>query len=96
MVDKEGHTTITGRYAFVPNPCTTEPCLPGMAYAMESGGKCFFLTVGGRWSDQARAWQGWIPAVGDAISVTGTVRQQLDIRGNPFFTLEVESLTPAF
>lgn len=95
MVDNAGHTTITGRYAFVPNPCVTEPCLPGMAYAIESGSQCFFLTLGGRWSDQAHGWKGWMPAVGDAVYVTGKIRQKIDIRGNPFFTIEVESLLPA-
>ena len=82
MVDNEGPTTITGRYALVPNPYTTEPCLPGMAYAIESGGQCFFLTLGGRWSDQGHAWKGWMPALGDAVSATGGIRQQIDIRVN--------------
>jgi hypothetical protein len=95
MADNEGTPTVTGRYAFVPNPCTTQPCLPGMAYAIESGGQCFFLTLGGRWSDQAHTWEGWMPSLGDTISVRGSIRQRLDIRGDPYFTIEAESVVPA-
>lgn len=95
MTDYGAPATLTGRYAFMPNPCTTEPCLPGMAYALESDGQCFFLMLDGRWLDQAHAWKGWIPVLGDAVSVTGNVRQQIDIRGNPFFIIEVESMVPA-
>jgi len=95
MADNEGSGIIAGRYAFVPNPCTTIPCLPGMAYAIESGGQCYFLTLGGRWSSQAHAWKGWKPSVGDAVTVSGDVRQQTDVNGNPFLVIEVKSLDPA-
>lgn len=94
MTDNEALTTITGRYVFVPNPCTTDPCLPGMTYAVESGGQCFFLTLSGRWSDQAHAWKGRMPVLGSSVSVTGKITQRMDIRGDPFFTIEVESLVP--
>ncbi|MGI5939323.1 MAG: hypothetical protein ACOX8V_01295 [Thermoleophilia bacterium] len=95
MVDSEKPTTVTGHYAFVPNPCTTVPCLPGMAYAIESNGQYFFLTRDGRWLDQAPTWKGWTPSVGDVVSAMGDVGQQTDVRGDPFFTLEVRSLAPA-
>lgn len=84
--------TISGRYVLAPNPCTTEPCLPGMAYAVESGGRDFFLTVGGRWSAEARRWSGWTPEPGDAVKVTGRVEERTDIRGGAFLTIEVETL----
>lgn len=87
--------TITGTYVFVPNPCTTEPCLPGMAYAVRSATQCVFLTAGGRWLDTALEWQGWTPQVGAAVTVAGKVTQRTDVRGQPFLTMEVETLTPA-
>ncbi len=93
-MDNETMTTITGRYVFVPNPCTTEPCLPGMAYAVESGGQGYLLTVADRWSDKPRTWGGWTPLLGDTITVVGRVTHRTDLRGAPFLTIEVESLTP--
>ncbi len=94
MTDDEATTTLTGRYAFVPNPCTTQPCLPGMAFAVECAGQCFLLTQSGRWSDHPWISQGWSPAVGNSVSVTGRVTQHTDIRGDSFFTIEVEALRP--
>jgi hypothetical protein len=87
-------TTITGKYMFLPNPCTTEPCLPGMAYALESSGQCFFLTMAGQWSDKVIEREGWVPKMGDTVTVAGRVMQRRDVRGEPFLTIEVESLMP--
>jgi len=95
MIKDQTPITLTGRYVFLPNPCTTEPCIPGMVYAIESGGQCFFITQGGCWSWQAHTCNGWTPSVGDAISVTGVVSQQIDVRRNPYYNIEVESLIPA-
>ena len=94
MGDSEAKTAITGRYTLVPNPCTTEPCLPGMAYAVEAAGQCYFLTIAGRWSDQARSWKDWTPVPGDTVTVIGQVTRRSDIYGNPFLTVEADSLIP--
>jgi hypothetical protein len=87
-------TTIQGRYVLVPNPRTTEPPLPGMAYAVSVDSECYYLTSAGRWSAQARAWPGFAPAVGDAVTVVGSIHRVTDVRGEEFLTIEVESLTP--
>jgi len=92
MIDDEALVTLSGRYMLVPNPCTTEPCLPGMAYAVEADGQCFFLVQDGRLLPYSHAWNGWAPAVADVVSVTGAIRQQIDVRGNPYFTIEVIQL----
>lgn len=95
MTDRAQSTTITGTYVFLPNPCTTEPCLPGMAYAVRSATQCAFLTTQGRWSDPETERQGWMPRVGDTVTVVGRVAQRTDVRGQPFLTIEAESLRPA-
>ncbi len=90
----ETRRTISGRLAFVTNPITTDPPLPGMAFAVESAGKCYFLTVKGYWSPVARSWAGWTPSPGDAVTVVGHVTPRTDVRGDSFLTIEVESLKP--
>lgn len=96
MSQNEEYATISGRYVFVPNPCTTEPCLPGMAYAIESDeGECFFLTLGGSWSDRPFDWNGWKPSLGEVICAKGKISRQTDRKGNLFATIEVEALAPA-
>ena len=95
MADDPQRQTITGPFAFVPNPCTTAPCLPGMACAVEAGGRCYFLTVDGQWSDRAPVVNEWTPAIGQVISVVGRVTLRTDIRGDPFLAIEVETMRPA-
>lgn len=93
MASDEQATTLTGRYVLMPNPCTTEPCLPGMAPALESAGRHFFMTAGGRLLDKPAERWAWQPQYGDTIAVTGRTGQQVDIHGKAFATIEVESLT---
>lgn len=95
MTDHAGPRTITGKCVFLPNPCTTKPCLPGMAYAVESDGQPLFLTRSGRWSAIPLGWNGFVPDVGDIITVIGQVTQRADVRGQPFLTIEVDSLVAA-
>lgn len=95
MANEQQATTLTGRYVFLPNPCTTSPCLPGMALALESAGRYYFLTAAGRWLDKPAEHWGWAPQYGDRIAVTGRTGEQSDIHGKAFATIEVESLRPA-
>jgi hypothetical protein len=66
-----------------------------MAVAIESGGQLYFLARHGHWMEQGYTLQGWTPALGDALSVTGDIQQRHDIRGDPFFLIEVKTLAPA-
>lgn len=84
--------TVTGRYVFVPSPCTTRPCLPGMAYAVSTeGGELLFVTVAGQWSDQARHFGACRPQLGDELTLTGRVGHRVDALGRPFSVIEVRS-----
>ena len=87
--------TVTGRYVLVPNPCTTEPCLPGLAYAVETGAACYLLTVRGRWSAVEGDWGDARVEPGAVVTVTGMVSEQVDRRGDRFQTIEVEALSRA-
>ena len=87
--------SLIGRCTLAPNPCTTTPCLPGVAYAVECEAELYFLTLAGRWSAQARSYAGYTAQVGDEVEVTGLVHRRMDIFGKPFFTVEVSSVRPA-
>jgi hypothetical protein len=88
-------TTITGRYVMVGNPCTTDPCLPGVIYAVGSDGTLYHLTVDGAWLWQPHIWDGYTPETGDLVTVTGYVTEAVDINGGTYLDLEVPSLVPA-
>jgi hypothetical protein len=86
---------LIGRYEYIGNPCTTKPCLPGMAYAVRVGDADYYLTVDGRWFSDSRSWNGYTPEPGDPVAVSGEVRDQRDVLGNPFHTIEVAALERA-
>jgi hypothetical protein len=88
-------TTITGEYALVGNPCTTDPCLPCVVYAVLADGTTYYLTVEGHWLRENRSWDGYTPEVGDWVTASGRVSERADIRGDPFYEIEVWSLRPA-
>jgi len=93
MDDKERRlSTITGRYCYVANPCTINPCLPGMAYAIFADGLYYYITVNGRWSSANRSWDDYEPQSNDSVAVTGHVRERKDAFGKLFYALEAVSL----
>jgi hypothetical protein len=85
-------TLLRGRYVLRPSPCTTEPCLPGVAYALETADGCYYLTVGGRWSGDRRSWDAYVPAEGEEVAVSGRVGERRDVRGDVFRCVEVDAL----
>jgi len=88
-------TTVAGYYVLVGNPCTTDPCLPGVVYAVLVDDTYYHLTVKGSWLWVNRSWDGYTPEVGDFVTVTGYVEEMVDIFGAPFYNIEVVSLEPA-
>ena len=94
MNDQAAPSPWIGPYVLVPNPCTTEPCLPGMAAAIECQGTLYFLAQHGQWLKEGFSLAGWSPAPGDGLCVRGTIHKQRDLHGEPFLLLEVEAMSP--
>ena len=86
---------ITGSLILAPNPCTTEPCLPGMALAIHSDGRLLFLTSSGAFRTTTTAWAEAEIEPGAVVTVRGVVRERRDVAGRPYLTIEVSSLALA-
>lgn len=94
--DDKTLTTLTGQYCLVGNPCTTEPCLPGMASAILAGGVYYFLRAHDRWiSENSGDWDDYRPRAHDRVTVIGYTQKRKDVFGNPFYAIDVVSLKPA-
>jgi hypothetical protein len=93
--ENESLSTITGRYSYIGNPCTTEPCLPGMTYAVLANDKYYYITIDECWFSENQSWDGYTPEMDDLVTVTGCLREKKDVFGKPFYTMEVVSLQPA-
>jgi hypothetical protein len=89
----EEATKTTGKLELVPNPCTTRPCLPGLAFAVVVDDRVpYFLTRDGRLQMQNAVD---LPSPGERVVAVGCVRDQKDVNGNAFKILEFTSLTRA-
>ena len=84
--------TITGTLTLVPNPCTTRPCLPGMAFAVVVGHTPYFLAKNGKLCMNDYAWGPSAPRPGAQVTATGAVEEKHDINDCLFRTIEVASL----
>ena len=89
----EEASKTTGKLELVPNPCTTKPCLPGLAFAVVVDDRVpYFLTRDGRLQMQNAVD---LPSPGERVVAVGYVRDQKDVNGNAFKSLEFTSLTRA-
>ncbi len=93
--NKKNFDTITGRYLLIENPCTTVPCLPGVAYAVSVNGKYYYFTINGHCFSNNQSWNGYTPDVDDFVTVIGLLGERKDIFGKSFNIIEVVSLQPA-
>lgn len=89
-----GLLMITGEYTFVPNPCTTEPCLPGMIFALKVREVYYYLTLEGQWIWEAQSWNGFAPQVGQMVRVLGEINEAVNTAGHVFYNFEILSLKP--
>lgn len=87
-------TVLIGEYACYPNPCDTDPCLPGVVWAVVRDHKIYHLTKDGEWiwGCEATSWNWHIPKEGDTVIVVGEASEETDIRGDPFINIEVKYL----
>jgi len=43
---------------------------------------------------ETRAWHGYLPRVDDVVRVTGARSERLDVFGNPYCIIEVDTILP--
>jgi hypothetical protein len=90
-----GPTRTSGEYLQVGTPCTTDPCLPGMVYALLVDHTYYFLTLDDAWLWWNRSWDGYRPEIGDSVTVAGYANETRDRFGAALHKIEVVALAPA-
>ncbi len=88
-----GEQTIEGTLTLLPNPCTTKPCLPGLAFAvMADDGAPYFLA-----KNDGFYMHGVpdMPEPGDKVVATGSVQEKRDVTGKAFKAIELTALRSA-
>ena len=87
--------TAQGPLVLAPNPCTTQPCLPGMALAIDVGNELCFITCQGSWQADISALGTPGLTVGQVVVAKGTRNDITDVRGEVFHAIEVNSIKGA-
>jgi len=91
MTDRDPKA-ITGVLTLVPNPSTTRPCLPGMAFAIVVGTIPYFLCRNGKLLMSDSTWGHSAPALGTRVTAVGEVEEKRDVNACLFRTIEISSL----
>jgi hypothetical protein len=87
--------TLRGSLVLLANPCTTQPCLPGVALALappaDAGGPhpCFLTRHGAFVSDPRALPGGSRAAIGELLEVVGERSERYDVHGEKVVTIEV-------
>jgi hypothetical protein len=83
---------IKGIYTLVPNPCLTQPCLPGMAGAVKTGEGIYFLLKDGHFTDDGFFWEDVSPQHGDTLIINGIPDTMTDVKGEEFKVMKMISI----
>lgn len=88
----ETKCTVEGVLVLRPNPCFSNPCMPGMGWWLQTKDKSY--VIDGEWitSDIELNVNGTIVHVGDSVKVTGMSCSYRDCNKSIFYSLKIESL----
>jgi len=90
-----GPVEINGTLIRIDNPCNTEPCLPGIVWAVECDQMTYYLTNinnGLLWAERDIDIYGTF-SEGDKVMVFGWTSTEQDIYGNDYNTIGADSIT---
>ena len=94
-VPEPAAVTARGPLVLAPNPCTTRPCLPGMALAIDAGGELCFITRQGSMQPDTSTLGSPGLTIGQIVIATGTASDITDVRGEVFRAIEITAIKQA-
>lgn len=90
-----GQNTYSGKIIYMPNPCLTEPCLPGIVFGLETTSQNYVLTINSNW-----IWSNNRLIIGDVeyfiddeVEIIGITTTKQDINSNEYTELEIKQTT---
>jgi len=83
-----------GKIIDMPNPCETEPCLPGILFGFETTIDNYVLTINFNWiwSDNQLIFENVEYFIGDEVEITGITTTKQDIFSNEYTELEIKNI----
>ena len=87
-----GQSTYSGKIIYMPNPCLTEPCLPGMVFGLETTSQDYVLTINSNW-----IWSNNRLIIGDVeyfiddeVEIIGITTTKQDLNFNEYTEIEIK------
>ena len=89
-----GQNTYSGKIIGTPNPCQTDPCLPGVVLGLETISNIYVLTINSNWiwSNNKLIVEDIEYFLDDEVEITGTITTKQDINSNEYIELEIETI----
>ena len=90
----QGISTYSGKIIYAPNPCLTDPCLPGIVFGLETTSNIYVLTINSNWiwSNNKLIVEDIEYFLDDEVEITGTITTKQDINSNEYIELEIETI----
>ena len=89
-----GQNTYSGKIIYMPNPCQTEPCLPGIVFGLETTSNSYVLTINSNWiwSNNGLIVEEIEYFIDDEVEITGITTTKQDINSNEYTELEIKTI----
>ena len=89
-----GQNTYSGKIIYMPNPCQTDPCLPGVVFGLGTTSNNYVLTINFNWiwADNSLIVEGVEYFIDDEVEITGTLTTKHDINSNEYTELEITTI----
>jgi len=83
-----------GKIINMPNPCETEPCLPGMVFGFETTSNNYVLTINSYWiwSENNLIFEDVEYFIDDEVEITGIITPKQDLQFNEYTELEIKTI----
>ena len=89
-----GQDIYIGKIIYMPNPCQTEPCLPGMVFGLETTSNNYVLTINSNWiwSNNKLIVYDIEYLIDDEVEITGITTSKQDINSKEYIELEIDAI----
>jgi hypothetical protein len=81
-----------GKLVYLPSPCHTEPCLPGVVIALETEAENYIISIDSRWFTDEIVFDEERYGIEEMVEITGIVSLKQDINSIEYYEIQVTSI----
>ena len=89
---EDGQSTYSGKITYIPNPCLTKPCLPGVVFGLKTTLNNHVLSINAKWFNNRLIIDNIEYFVDDEVEITGIMTTKQDVNSNGYTELEIHAI----